>query len=298
MLVHVCERPVACPHSQQKAWPQRHSTRLQLLGRQRGRMGEGGRGVRRTRALGSSLSSTNKLPHYPPTHISTLTHPPFFSTGLLHLGQGLVLAFSQLLVSDPSCMRCSQSCSMSQVQGECCTSQQAKQNWWPHAQSTCSGGGGGGGAVRSSVPLARWAARIALCCALPTQAACSCNPHPDTTRMPRHQSPHSRHPPIPHTRASQCCSLERMAWPQWGTEGHHFTRLLSSTYDSAGVGLGGGGHPDVCLRKLFRGTGRAEGRGWGEWEHTGRHAARHTHTHRLEAASALQHWPPTHHPPT
>ena len=38
MLVQVCARPVACPHSQQKAWPQRHSTRLQL----RGRGGAGG----------------------------------------------------------------------------------------------------------------------------------------------------------------------------------------------------------------------------------------------------------------
>jgi hypothetical protein len=30
MLVHVCARPVACPHSQQKACPQRQRTRLQL----------------------------------------------------------------------------------------------------------------------------------------------------------------------------------------------------------------------------------------------------------------------------
>lgn len=32
MAVHVWARPVACPHSQQKACPQRHSTRLQLCG--------------------------------------------------------------------------------------------------------------------------------------------------------------------------------------------------------------------------------------------------------------------------
>lgn len=30
MLVHVWARPVACPQSQQKAWPHRHNTRLQL----------------------------------------------------------------------------------------------------------------------------------------------------------------------------------------------------------------------------------------------------------------------------
>ena len=32
MLVQVCARPVPCPHSQQKAWPQRHTTRLHLQG--------------------------------------------------------------------------------------------------------------------------------------------------------------------------------------------------------------------------------------------------------------------------
>ena len=95
MFVHVWVRPVACPHSQQKAWPQRHSTRLQ---------------------------------------------PPFFSTGLEHLGQGLVLAESQLEVSLPSRMRRIQSTSMSHVAGECGASQHAKQNCCPHSQSTCSAG--------------------------------------------------------------------------------------------------------------------------------------------------------------
>lgn len=36
MTVHVWARPVACPHSQQNAWPQRHSTRLQLRGGREG----------------------------------------------------------------------------------------------------------------------------------------------------------------------------------------------------------------------------------------------------------------------
>ena len=93
-------------------------------------------------------SSTTATPAtQPPSHPAThpATHPPFFSTGLLHLGQGLVLALSQLEVSLPSFMRRSQSRSMSQVAGLCCTSQQAKQNLWPHAQSTCGTRPGQGG---------------------------------------------------------------------------------------------------------------------------------------------------------
>ena len=106
MAVHVWARPVACPHSQQKACPQRHSTRLQLCG------GEGGGQCERD-APTSATSLLISLPRYGSTApyplkpmLFTATHPPFFSTGLLHLGQGLVLAFSQLLVSLPSLMRC------------------------------------------------------------------------------------------------------------------------------------------------------------------------------------------------
>jgi hypothetical protein len=93
--------------------------------------------------LKNAGSSAPTRPHtHPPRHPPT--HPPFFSTGLLHLGQGLVLALSQLEVSLPSFMRRSQSRSMSQVAGLCCTSQQAKQNLWPHAQSTCGSPASGG----------------------------------------------------------------------------------------------------------------------------------------------------------
>lgn len=60
MLVHVWARPVACPHSQQKAWPQRHSTRLQLrstggTGRCGAGLGAGRRG--HTRAAGGKRST-------------------------------------------------------------------------------------------------------------------------------------------------------------------------------------------------------------------------------------------------
>jgi hypothetical protein len=44
MLVQVWVRPVACPHSQQKACPQRHSTRLHLHRGKTARGGEGGWG--------------------------------------------------------------------------------------------------------------------------------------------------------------------------------------------------------------------------------------------------------------
>jgi hypothetical protein len=58
--------------------------------------------------------------------------------------------------------------------------------------------------------------------------------------LPTHASLVSKAPParsgtgVPvQPRTSQCVSRQRMALPQCGTLGHHLTRLLSSTYDSA-----------------------------------------------------------------
>lgn len=67
---------------------------------------------------------------------ATRLQPPFFSTGLWHLGQGLVFTVIQFTVSDSSRHFLIQSSHIMQEHGECARKEQLKQNWHPHVHST------------------------------------------------------------------------------------------------------------------------------------------------------------------
>lgn len=67
---------------------------------------------------------------------ATRLQPPFFSTGLWHLGQGLVFTVIQFTVSDSSRHFLIQSSHITQEHGECACKEQLKQNWHPHVHST------------------------------------------------------------------------------------------------------------------------------------------------------------------
>ena len=66
---------------------------------------------------------------------TTRLQPPFFSTGLVHLGQGLVLAASQLRVSLSPLTFSSHISHILQVQGLWGALAHLKQNTSPHAHS-------------------------------------------------------------------------------------------------------------------------------------------------------------------
>ena len=71
---------------------------------------------------------------WPHLHITRL-QPPFFSTILAHLGQGLVLAMSQLRVSLSPLDFSSHACHMLHVQGEWGSFPHLKQKVTPHEHS-------------------------------------------------------------------------------------------------------------------------------------------------------------------
>lgn len=66
---------------------------------------------------------------------TTRLQPPFFSTGLVHLGHGFVLAASQLRVSLSPLIFSSHICHISQVQGEWGARAHLKQNATPQPHS-------------------------------------------------------------------------------------------------------------------------------------------------------------------
>jgi hypothetical protein len=80
------------------------------------------------------ITSALLSPTWPHLHITRL-QPPFFSTGLLHLGQGLVLAASQLRVSLSPLIFSSHMAHIAQVQGECGCLAHLKQKDTPHGHS-------------------------------------------------------------------------------------------------------------------------------------------------------------------
>jgi hypothetical protein len=156
MLVQVCSRPVACPHSQQKHWPQGQPTcerggppqrsaaprpapqEHALTWHDAGGTGSAGatvlvarrrRRVRRRRGVSGGaqrLFQPRRPCAAPALHSApvrgtgaaqaagarTRLQPPFFSTGLAHLGQGFVLAVSQWEVSLSSWHFCRHSFSL------------------------------------------------------------------------------------------------------------------------------------------------------------------------------------------
>jgi hypothetical protein len=78
------------------------------------------------------VSHQNACPHIHATRLQ----PPFFSTGLWHLGQGLVFTVIQFTDSDSSRHFLIQRSHIMQEHGECACKEQLKQNWHPHVHST------------------------------------------------------------------------------------------------------------------------------------------------------------------
>jgi hypothetical protein len=82
---------------------------------------------------------TASTPTWPQGQVTWL-QPPFFSTGLWQLGQGLVLAVTQLAVSLSPCSFSIHMRAISQVQGEWGFSRHLKQKVCPHLHSgSCQG---------------------------------------------------------------------------------------------------------------------------------------------------------------